>query len=89
MHCQKKERIKKKDDVQAEPQVKKKKEGKNKKAKAKSKQTDLFSTSEGLDVPYENKDPVDENSNQTDTEQSRADEIRLTAFIMMKTTVLS
>ena len=68
---------------------KKQKEGKNKKAKAKSKQTDLFSTSEGLDVPYENKDPVDENSNQTDTEQSRADEIRLTAFIMMKTTVLS
>jgi|GEM_PF-2931587 hypothetical protein len=68
---------------------KKQKEGKNKKAKAKSEQTDLFSTSEGLDVPYENKDPVDENSNQTDTEQSRADEIRLTAFIMMKTTVLS
>ncbi len=68
---------------------KKQKEGKNKKAKAKSEQTDLFSTSEGLDVPYENKDPVDENSNQTDTEQSRADEIRLTAFIVIKTTVLS
>ena len=68
---------------------KKQKEGKNKKAKAKSEQTDLFSTSEGLDVPYENKDPVDENSNQTDTEQSRADEIRLTAFIVMKTSVLS
>ena len=67
----------------------KQKEGKNKKAKAKSEQTDLFSTSEGLDVPYENKDPVDENSNQTDTEQSRADEIRLTAFIVIKTTVLS
>ncbi len=74
---------------EVEKTSKKQKEGKNKKAKAKSKQTDLFSTSEGLDVPYENKDPVDENSNQTDTEQSRADEIRLTAFIMMKTTVLS
>jgi hypothetical protein len=74
---------------EVEKTSKKQKEGKNKKAKAKSKQTDLFSTSEGLDVPYENKDPVDENSNQTDTEQSRADEIRLTAFIVMKTTVLS
>ena len=74
---------------EVEKTSKKQKEGKNKKAKAKSKQTDLFSTSEGLDVPYENKDPVDENSNQTDTEQSRADEIRLTAFIVIKTTVLS
>ena len=74
---------------EVEKTSKKKKEGKNKKAKAKSEQTDLFSTSEGLDVPYENKDPVDENSNQPDTEQSRADEIRLTAFIVIKTTVLS
>jgi len=47
---------------------KKQKEGKNKKAKAKLKQTDLFSTSEGLDVPYKNKDPVDENSNQNNFE---------------------
>ena len=53
---------------EVEKTSKKKKEGKNKKAKAKSEQTDLFSTSEGLDVPYKNKDPVDENSNQTDPE---------------------
>jgi hypothetical protein len=53
---------------------KKQKERKNKNSKSKSERPDLFSKSEGLEVPYENKYLVDENTNQTDAEQSRADE---------------
>jgi len=50
------------------------KTGQNKNSKSKSERPDLFSKSEGLEVPYENKYTVDENTNQTDAEQSRADE---------------